>query len=399
MTPSAAQLLDAFGAGIYLLFGVVHLDIWWRSRERRADLWLGTAAFAALLVDVTGMILELSPGEPAAWAVLLNGVSVAGATVCLYQLVATLEGRPVGRAARALQLAVLGVSPLAGFVSSILHPATQALSLLLLIAAMARAFLAARRGDPEAGLVARGFLVLNVCLVASLLPAFGVEKLPPGLPILGFAVLFLASARSLNDRSRREHRELEALKRDLEGRVEERTSDLREANRLLAEASHTDPLTGLPNRRAFLPEADGALERSRRSGKPVSVAIGDLDRFKRINDTRGHAAGDRALVAVAAAIRAGVRNQDAVARWGGEEFVVLLPDTDLAGAAHVAEKLRAAVAALPVTFDDEPMALTVSFGVAQQVPGAPFDRTLAAADRALYRAKEEGRDRVVLEPV
>ena len=398
MPPSAAQLWNAFGAGIYLLFGVVHLDVWLRRRERLADLWLGCASLSALLVDGTGMYLDGLSGVPPAWALTLNDLGVAAATICLVRLVAALDGGPTAGAARVVQWAVLVISAIGSAVAPPLMALGHALCLLLLLGAMARAFRASRAGDREAGLVARGFIVLNACLVADLVQQLGIGPLVPGLPIAGFAVLFLVSARSLNARFVREHQELEALRLDLERRVEERTVALSAANALLADASRTDLLTGLPNRRGFLQEVEGAFERSRRSGRPVSLALADVDHFKRVNDTLGHAAGDHALACVAKAIRAAVRKQDVVARWGGEEFVVLLPETELPGALLLAEKVRAVVAALPVAFDGEPLALTVSFGVAERSPTGSFDATLGTADEALYRAKREGRDRVAASP-
>ena len=162
----------------------------------------------------------------------------------------------------------------------------------------------------------------------------------PALALAGFTVLFLASARSLSERFDRDHRELGELRRDLERRIEERTLDLQAANALLAEASRTDALTGLLNRRGFLEKGEAEIDRSQRSGKPLCVVMADVDHFKSINDLHGHAAGDVALQGLASLLRSTLRSQDLVGRWGGEEFILLLPETDLHGASQVAELIR-----------------------------------------------------------
>jgi diguanylate cyclase (GGDEF)-like protein len=128
---------------------------------------------------------------------------------------------------------------------------------------------------------------------------------------------------------------------------------------------------------------------ARRHGHPLSIAILDLDHFKRVNDSHGHKVGDDVLVAAAHAMGTHLRAEDQLGRLGGEEFLVLLPDTDGEAAGHVAEKLRAEVAAAP-----SPVAVTVSIGVATWDGEAPED-LLHRADEALYAAKEAGRDRVL----
>lgn len=360
------QLWDAFGAGVYLLFGVIHLDLWFRRRDRMAHLWLAGASASALLVDVTGMVERRFGEWPASWVMALNSLGVAAATVCLFELVSSLNHSAAGRGARILQGLVLLLASATALMPSPFLPLLLAGCFATLGWAMARAFKASREGDRDSGMVARGFLVLTACLLLDLLKELRLAPIPSGLPIVGFIVLFLASARSLNDRFGREE-----------------------------EASRTDSLTGLPNRRGFLEASDGALARSRRSGRPLSVVLSDLDHFKRVNDTLGHAAGDTALKAVAEAIRSSLRAQDLAARWGGEEFILLLPDTGGEGAAHVAEATRAAIADLPIEHDGSRIQVTLSLGVAEHQRGRNLEETIAQADAALYQAKQEGRNRVV----
>jgi len=361
------ELFDAFGAGVYLLFGIIHLDLWFRRRDRMAHLWLAGASASALLVDVTGIIAKGREASPSLIIQILNTFGVAAATVCLFELVSSLNRIPAGRLARALQGVVVVSAVIAAPVLPQLLPAVFAGCMTLLVWAMARAFRAAREGDRDSGMVAKGFMVLTACLLADLLKELQVVPFPSGLPIVGFIVLFLASARSLNDRFGREE-----------------------------EASRTDTLTGLSNRRGFLEASDGAVLRSRRSGRSLSIVLADVDRFKEVNDSLSHAAGDAVLKALSGALRSALRSQDTVARWGGDEFIVLLPETPKEGALHVSESLRAVVSALRVDFEGARVHLTLSLGVAEHLAGRSVEDTIAEADVALYQAKQEGRDRVIV---
>jgi diguanylate cyclase (GGDEF)-like protein len=161
----------------------------------------------------------------------------------------------------------------------------------------------------------------------------------------------------------------------------------------------TDPLTGLFNRRTFIELAERELARSRRDSTPLSFMILDLDHFKQVNDTYGHLVGDEVLVAFTMLIRDCARRGDLVVRYGGEEFCVLLPATALSAAVALAERIRAATAATALT--TRPMRITVSVGVTAYagIQDVSLDTLLARADEALYRAKNEGRDRVVALPL
>ena len=162
-------------------------------------------------------------------------------------------------------------------------------------------------------------------------------------------------------------------------------------------AAILDPLTGMLNRTALINRTAEIEHQSRVTGEPVAVILLDLDHFKRVNDTRGHATGDTVLCEVAYRLRKELRAYDLVYRLGGEEFVVLLLGGTATATAATAEQLRAAVAAGPVVGLD----LTISIGVASSADGSAFvwDEVFARADAALYRAKGEGRDRVVVDAV
>jgi diguanylate cyclase (GGDEF)-like protein len=169
------------------------------------------------------------------------------------------------------------------------------------------------------------------------------------------------------------------------------------AQRVAETLATTDPLTGLCNRRHFLELADSEFERSRRSRRPLAVLLMDIDHFKSINDTQGHAAGDKVLTHVAQLCRGNTRMQDTTARLGGEEFVVLLPDTPIETAREVAERVRAAVAENTALCQPDGAAIraTVSIGVAVIASNDnSAEHLLERADRAMYAAKDAGRNRV-----
>jgi diguanylate cyclase (GGDEF)-like protein len=171
---------------------------------------------------------------------------------------------------------------------------------------------------------------------------------------------------------------------------------INQAQAALREMASTDPLTRLRNRRAMSEAMRHEHERQRRTGAPLSFILCDLDRFKAVNDTFGHDAGDTVLQAVSRALADGLRQVDAIARWGGEEFLIMLPDTAAAEAAQVAERLRQRVESQRVALPGaHALHTTVTLGVATVNPQESVEQTIARADAALYRGKHEGRNRVV----
>jgi diguanylate cyclase (GGDEF)-like protein len=179
-------------------------------------------------------------------------------------------------------------------------------------------------------------------------------------------------------------------------RLAETNAALETRNRELATLAVTDPLTSLGNRRRFMDRLMEEAAEARRYGHPLSVVFLDLDHFKWVNDTYGHPIGDEVLKEVARLLKERARETDVVARIGGEEFAVLLPSTDTAGAALLAESFRARIA--ENDFSVVP-SQTVSVGVAQYRPDADDEhasRLLAAADKALYEAKTSGRNRIAI---
>jgi len=172
-------------------------------------------------------------------------------------------------------------------------------------------------------------------------------------------------------------------------------AELAVANRRLATAALTDPLTGLPNRRSAMDQLEQAWSAASRSGFPLAVMVIDIDHFKHINDTHGHAAGDKVLREAAATLRASARREDSVCRIGGEEFLVICPNTDLKAAMQSAERLRTTLGAKRIAIGQAESSITTSIGVAVREPGTvDMDALVSAADQALYAAKEAGRNQV-----
>ncbi len=159
--------------------------------------------------------------------------------------------------------------------------------------------------------------------------------------------------------------------------------------------SELDPLTGLHNRQIMLPELERERQRALRTGSPCTIAIADIDHFKQVNDTHGHAVGDEVLATTAGRFVSGLRPYDVVYRYGGEEFLICLPNTDAESAGRVLERLRGLIESEPMRIaKGETLPVTVSFGLAQIVKDASLKDIMVRADKALYAAKRGGRNQV-----
>ena len=188
--------------------------------------------------------------------------------------------------------------------------------------------------------------------------------------------------------------QVEVLRR----RYHESVSQLASLTGRLRELAMIDSLTGVLNRRAFLDHADGEWVRHRRHSHSLSCAMVDVDGFKKINDTFGHAAGDAVLQHIGALLRATLRASDLPARLGGDEFVALMPETSIEGAVSLGERLLQRVQQRPLSVLDQTLMTSLSIGVASADGCSNLEELLAKADRALYRAKNEGRARVCQAP-
>lgn len=199
-------------------------------------------------------------------------------------------------------------------------------------------------------------------------------------------------------------RHAEALLRqtneELERRVQARTAELEAANLRLQELAITDCLTGFLNRRHFYELAERELNLSRRSARPLSVLMVDMDRFKDINDTLGHAAGDQVLRGIGDVFRATLRQTDIIGRYGGEEFAALLPETGPVEVCVIADRLRTEVAQHAIAWQGGSIHCTLSVGIAHFDPARDLsvDALIDRADAALLQAKGRGRNRLIVSP-
>ncbi len=216
---------------------------------------------------------------------------------------------------------------------------------------------------------------------------------------IGYAI---AAFQDISER-RQTEQELSQYHEQLEALVEKRTEELqreieerKKAEGALRRLAITDPLTGLFNRRHWFGLAESQLEQATRYQHSLAVIMTDLDHFKRINDAYGHMVGDEVLVAVAQSLNDSLRMVDILARFGGEEFVILLPETDLDSAQDVAERLREQMASQRINTSKGTLAVTISLGVAEisQEADSSIDELVEWADQALYAAKQSGRNRV-----
>ncbi|MBC9071003.1 GGDEF domain-containing protein [Thauera sp. CAU 1555] len=208
----------------------------------------------------------------------------------------------------------------------------------------------------------------------------------------GYHGLSRNQSSNLADKFERQVRRLEKLARisDLY------QNNLRELTEALREASLKDPLTDLGNRRYLMDRLKEETVRARRKNVPLCVAVLDVDHFKRVNDTWGHEAGDETLRRISEVLRSSVREYDTVGRWGGEEFLLLFPETGLEEALNTAERVRQSISEIRIERPDGPIQLTASLGLAQQLAGESASATVSRADNALLSAKRKGRDRTVI---
>ena len=165
-------------------------------------------------------------------------------------------------------------------------------------------------------------------------------------------------------------------------------------NRNLEHIAGVDPLTGLLNRRCMEEFLEEAMTKAKQKGTLFSLIMGDIDNFKRINDTYGHECGDQALVHVAEIMRHCVRDGDAICRWGGEEFLILIQG-NMSKAAVVGERIRAMIEEEVISYHNEKIPFTITFGVSTYVPGYRMETLIHKADECLYNGKQNGKNQVV----
>lgn len=282
----------------------------------------------------------------------------------------------------------------------------QVIALVVMIYVLQRLWVAMSKKQRGAGVMLIGSLIAFSFAVNDILNANGVITTGRffSLGIVGFIMCqsFVTNNRfshlinhneTLTAKLKERNADLELMSDLLETKVEQRTSQLKLANIELKLLASNDPLTNTFNRHGLQQYIQSAFERYRRSQEPFSIVVIDYDHFKEINDNYGHDVGDIVLVTGADLIKNGIREQDKLARWGGEEFLVLLPNTLLEGALNIANQLKNSINAHPI---GQPVGVDVSVtgGVAQVNQSDTFETLFKRADDALYQGKQEGRNRI-----
>ena len=380
----------------YIAFGFYHLYLYARNRRSPDFFWFGVTsllvAVYSLEVSQWRHIIDVLPYEinkKIEYVVIFLLPAVGLQLVyCLLQHRATRIQRAYQAGFVVLALLVLVVPGHAIYTYTLFY--WQIYVIPGLLGLLVHLIWDAAHGNHEARTMLLGWGLFVAVALNDILVAQGVLQNPRVLP-LGFAAVLITMGLSLANRFSR-------MFNHLEGEVQARTRELLETNEKLVDAARLDILTNLLNRRGFAEKVETEISRVARTRRGFVMLMVDIDHFKAFNDQHGHACGDHVLRETAAVLRSQLRDVDTIARWGGEEFIFLLPETTLEGGAVLAEKLRAAVEVQRFQYEGNiVLSLTITIGVAQYRDDMSFDDCLARADRALYEGKQAGRNRVVVD--
>ena len=418
------DMLDGAYVGIAVGLGIYNLFLWVGIRSRVYGLYV-LMVFSMLLFNasITGLTFRLWPESLYFQQICVYTFSfLAGVFLILFgmEYLNTRVSLPVFHRFFQGLLGVGGVAFIVMFFVSIPVAAklTAVITMVSAVALIVAAIVRLMQGYRPAiyYCLGQGALLVGVLFTAlsaqKIIPAYHlapiVMKWSSALELILFSIglAYLVN----NERRLREQAQQESalaqqelldsqikLNRDLDELVTQRTRELEQANQLLREMNTHDELTGLRNRRYLNQVLAKEYARAFRDKKPISLLMMDIDHFKQLNDSYGHQFGDCCLVEASKLLQGGIRRPpDVAARYGGEEFVILLPNTDLQGALVVAEKLRLAIDRLEVVHGGQSVNLTASVGVACEVPTQRdgYEALLSNADRYLYQAKSNGRNRV-----
>ncbi len=374
-----------------IIFGLYHLLLYFRNRGLEDFLWFG---LTSVIIGIYCATLSGWRGhlglDPESFKKLEFIALYLLPPLSLQMTWSMFDERPAPLA-RLYQLSFVTLAAAWSLVPGIdIHASTLSYWLLWTVPVLyiigSLVLQRVRQGDAQARTIALGaFLFLATCLVD--ISAELINSPVPRMLPWGFLALSLGVGNFFGVR-------FAAMLNHLEREVADRTAELSAANRRLSEIVRIDPLTGLLNRRGFVLEAEREIHRLVRSGRAFSILLADVDHFKAINDHHGHACGDHILAQLAAQMLEEVRDVDSISRWGGEEFILLLPETDSEGAAVLAEKLRDSIERRLYRFDSSELNVTITIGVATIRQGENLEACVARADRALYQGKHGGRNTV-----
>ncbi len=204
----------------------------------------------------------------------------------------------------------------------------------------------------------------------------------------------------ISDKLIESSKKLDEVNTKLRDEIEKREKievELKEKNKQLENLTRTDPLTGLSNRRDIIEKMEFELSTFERYKRAFSLAIGDIDNFKSINDTYGHDCGDFILIEISNIMKSKIRTQDFVSRWGGEEFLIFFPQTDIGEVGIIAERIRDTIEKTDFTYNDINVKVTISFGCSNYDRVMPLKQCIKYADERLYKAKESGKNVIITE--
>lgn len=398
----AEQIPKLIFASLFLLAGSYFVYLQLRTRSIPAFLWFGSTALVLALYIITQTQWKYRFDLSFLLFEKIEAISFLLFLASLTQLIWAMIEQPVPKMMRIIQV-IFALFALAYLVAPdlsvhyVLRPFWQVLVVVSLVPVLWVIFRQTRAGNADAKLILTGLALFSLCGIhdltvnLSLISDSGTRLMP-----LGFLAILVAMGVSLAGK-------FKIMLTSLEQQVEERTRELSQVNQQLAAANNSlvemtriDPLTGILNRRGLTSEAEIERQRFVRSREPLALVIADIDHFKQFNDRYGHACGDKVLVAVAEIFRESIRDVDKVARWGGEEFVLLFPGTDIKGLENIAEKLRQRIEHFELEFEGRLLRVTMTFGGAVYQATETIDECLVRADTALYKGKEAGRNRVII---
>ena len=398
----ASQVPMLIFASLFLLTGIYFLYLHAKTKAVPAFLWFGATSLLLAVYIVTQSQWKHEWDLTFLTMEKIEAISFFLFLLLMAQLIWSVIEQPVPKVIRLVQVlyALLSVAYL--FMPSLdvhyqLRPFWQSLVVLCVLPIMWVVIWQAISGNRDARLLLYGIIVYTLFAIhdlfvnLNLLTDSGTRLLP-----LGFLAILVSMSASLAGK-------FNLMLTSLEQQVAHRTQELSQVNQKLEKANNSlvemtriDPLTGLLNRRGLSAEAEIERQRFIRQREPLALMMADIDHFKQVNDKYGHACGDKVLAEIARLFREHIRDVDRVARWGGEEFVLLFPGTDIDGLDNIADKLRQRVEHFEIEFEGRLINVTMTFGGAIYEASETIDECLARADSALYQGKAGGRNQVVL---
>ncbi|HEY6641604.1 diguanylate cyclase [Povalibacter sp.] len=401
----------AFAIVVFLV-GLISMCLGLIKRDRPMAIATGMLSFdLALMMFAENELNQLVAFAPLFWRQLaaytyfMVPALLAGIMLAWFRTSPPRSAYAVIAVSMTFVLGILGLSTLGSFSFVNAYPVFDVLFISLVLVLLVDGALHLRPVNLESGLMVGGISLVFISLLVDMASASGLIPWIGRAGQWGLACFALSSLGMYLVRDWRQQHELRRLQHSLEQQVEERTRELTASQEKLLQLAHEDPLTGLLNRRAFMTHALQITAQAMRHGEPLALVLFDVDHFKTFNDQHGHAVGDEVLRAIADVVRSNSRAGDLLCRYGGEEFVMLMPHTSAEAAQISVERLRVAIAGLEVQgLNGRVLSVSVSIGLVVlseparklQDPERMLDQILSQADAAMYQIKNSGRNGVNL---